>query len=170
MKLSNMVMVGAAHKNVGKTEFCCDLIRKYARHEQVIGIKVTPEDGPVDGDNWQIYEETGEETGKDTTRMLEAGASSVYWVCVQQDFLEEAMEDLLEDLPDGACLVCESTRVRHVIEPGVFVIIRKMAQEGMKPSCEALIDQADQVVVFEANSWDVTPESVSFVDGSWQLD
>ena len=38
----NVLLLGAADRNVGKTEFACQVIRRHAPRWPVYGVKVTP--------------------------------------------------------------------------------------------------------------------------------
>jgi hypothetical protein len=40
-KLHNMLMIGSAGANVGKTELACAIIRRFCKSNPLIGIKVT---------------------------------------------------------------------------------------------------------------------------------
>ena len=90
VRIPGMIMVGAAGRNVGKTEFACSLIRQFGPSRRIIGIKVTTIDSttgpcPHGGDgcgacsslegNYCITEETDSRSNKDTCRMLAAGAN-----------------------------------------------------------------------------------------------
>ena len=41
IKMPGILMVGAADRNAGKTEFACSLIRKFSSSHSIFGIKVT---------------------------------------------------------------------------------------------------------------------------------
>ena len=41
LDLPNMIIVGGAGRNVGKTEFACELIRQSAERHSVVAVKVT---------------------------------------------------------------------------------------------------------------------------------
>ena len=90
-----ILMIGAAARNVGKTEFACRLIAQWKGRQPVVGIKVTTvreRDGrcPRGGEGcgacsslktpYCITEEQNAEGHKDTCRMLRAGADSVFWL------------------------------------------------------------------------------------------
>src|SRR6056297_165204 len=85
----NLLIVGGTGRNVGKTEFVCRLIEKISRTEVVYALKVSaifPDEeiyhGNHDGEEsvHHLFEETRMETGKDTSRMLQAGASRVFYL------------------------------------------------------------------------------------------
>ena len=97
----DILMIGATGRNTGKTTFACEVIRRYSGRHAVVGAnaKVTtiadrrgpcPRGGQGCGvcsslaGDYQITEERAEAGGKDTQRMLAAGAHRAYWlrVCI----------------------------------------------------------------------------------------
>ena len=96
-----MLMVGAAGRNAGKTAFACSVVSRFARGCPVVAVKATSigpgGEGsdhfpPLDGD-YSIVEERDPAGGKDTSRLLAAGAERVYWL--------RALEGHLHRLADG---------------------------------------------------------------------
>jgi hypothetical protein len=149
-----MLLIGAAGRDVGKTEFACELIRRYAAAHPVFGLKITtiqkrdgscPRGGRGCGvcsslkEDFCITEETLAGNGKDTMRMLLAGAKRVYWLRVLQEHLEAGRRRLLEYVPANALVVCESNSARSVLEPGVFLVIREADSTAIKQSCHAVL-------------------------------
>ena len=131
----NMLMIGSAGRNIGKTELACRLIRKFNPRIDIVGIKVTaiqekggkcPRGGEGCGvctslqGNYCITEERSGPPGKDTTKLLEAGAEKVYRLCVLKDHLEEGFVALMESIGDRAISICESNSLRQIVEPGLF--------------------------------------------------
>ncbi len=184
IKRPNILMIGAAGRNVGKTEFACRLIARYAARNLVIGVKVTtikerggrcPRGGDGCGvcssltENYCITTEPPNLKGKDTARMGQAGAESVYWLRVLEDHLEQGVADLLQRLPEEAVVVMESNSARGVLEPGVFLVVRETNASAKKPSCDAVMDQADRVLTFNGSDWDLQPQQCVFVEGRWSL-
>ncbi len=95
IRCPNMLMVGAAGRNLGKTTFICRVIERLSKSQPVVAIKVTAFDD-VDGtiiaetQKCQTYKTldgrfmvTREAEGsdeKDTHRMFHGGAEKVYWL------------------------------------------------------------------------------------------
>ena len=84
-----LLIVGGTARNVGKTEFVCRLITSICRKYPVYGLKVSaifPDEGIYHGNHTddmptrQVVEETRLYTGKDTSRMLQAGARRVFYL------------------------------------------------------------------------------------------
>jgi len=189
IRLPNMLMVGAAARNLGKTTFICGAIDQLSETQSVVAVKVTAFDD-VDG---KIVVETqkcqthktlqgrfmvtqeGEGAGeKDTHRMFHSGAQQVYWLRTLKSALADGMQAVLEQMSaDGipvetACIICESNSARKAVEPGLFVIVR---QEGddFKPSCAEVYDEADRIILFHGDGWDIDPDELGFLDTRWRL-
>lgn len=180
-EMPNMVLIGAAGRNVGKTEFACGLIRGLAGAHAVIGIKVTtirgqgpcPRGaagcgvcGSLQGP-YMVTEETDATLNKDTSRMLRAGASRVLWLRVRRESLEEGVRALLARVPPGTPVVCESNSVREVLKPGCFVVIRAANDPNFKDSCRRVAGLADRTIVFNGAGWNAQPSELVFDQGRW---
>ena len=137
-KLNRILLIGSAGPNIGKTELACAVISKFSQNRDIIGIKVTtikakdgkcPRGGTGCGvcsslkDDFNITEETNSNTGKDTARLLAAGASRVFWLRVMKTSLAEGLNTLLDIIPPDTPLVCESNSLRHVVQPGLFLMV-----------------------------------------------
>ncbi len=111
IRLDGMLMIGSAGANVGKTELACAILRKFSRAgEEIVGIKVTTideKDGqcPRGGEGcgvcsslegvYLITQESDPASGKDTARLLAAGANRVYWLRVLRAHIEQGLTALL---------------------------------------------------------------------------
>lgn len=184
MKYPSMIIVGAASRNAGKTEFACALIRRESAATPVIGVKITAvreaEDTCPRGEKgcglcssfpgqYAVTEETGRGEHKDTQRMLGAGASRVFWLRVRRSGLEDGIADLLRRLPPGLPVVCESNAARKAIEPDLFLMIKAAGVTSVKPSSQAVAALADRLVIFDGRGWDLQPDDVAFAQGRWRL-
>ena len=187
-RAAGMVIVGAAGRNLGKTELACALIRRWADAHDVIGVKVTtvrerggpcPRGGEGCGvcaaleERFCLSEETPaadpDALRKDTQRMLAAGAQRVLWLRVLADHLEEGAAALRERLGEDAICVCESNSLRHVVTPDLFVIVSDPAAKRWKPSAEAVRALADHIVVSDGARFTPTPDQFGLEDGRWSL-
>lgn len=74
MKLQNMLIIGGASRNVGKTELVCSLIKKFSREREIITLKISGIDpgnkSGQDHDQQQV-EDAG--TGNDTMSAQNSG-------------------------------------------------------------------------------------------------
>ena len=183
LKLPNILAIGSAGRNAGKTEFACELIRKYRRRETVIGVKITTiveeRSCPRGGDGcgvcksftgkYSITEERDGPVGKDTVRMMEAGADRVYWLRVRKKHLKEGVFALSQLLDPSACVICESNSARHVLEPGFFMVMKELKSRVIKKTCRDVLKYADKVVTFHGSGWDMSPEDITFAAGKWSF-
>jgi len=126
----NLLLIASTGNKSGKTTLACRIIGQFGI-EGVIGIKITPhfhETTPglvmiSETTGFSIYEETDAGTGKDTSRMLLAGARRVFFAKVTDNDLLPAFKAVLKHIPENAPIVCESPALRYFVEPGIFVIM-----------------------------------------------
>jgi hypothetical protein len=179
-----VIMIGATSRNVGKTEFACQLIHALAQTQSVVGVKITtvaerdgqcPRGGQGCGvcssltESYCITRETSAPAGKDTARLLEAGAAFVFWLRVLKDHLSEGVAALLEQVPAELPIVCESNSARLVLNPGLFVVVKPGQDDGVKPSCQAVITRADTVVTYDGKGWDIQPDRCVWGEHQWSF-
>ncbi len=130
MIIPNLLLIAGMGTKAGKTSLACKLIEQF-RSLNITAIKITPHfhettEGLIsksEGEGFSIYEETNSESSKDTSRMLKAGAGKVYFAKVWDDQLPVVFNKIMELIPVGAPVICESPALRNFVEPGVFVIM-----------------------------------------------
>ena len=179
-----MFMLGSAGRNAGKTELACSLIRRYVRSHEIIGVKITTieeRDGncPRGGEgcgvctslegNFCITEERGASPGKDTTRMLQAGASRVFWLRCLSSHLREGTMALLERTGRDSVFVCESNSLRQVVRPGVFVVVKDRQSQTFKKSAKNVLHNADRIVLSDGNDLGLDMSRIVLSDHGWGL-
>jgi len=126
----NLLLIAGTGNKSGKTTLACRIIGQF-RNEGVIGIKITPhfhETTPglvllSEAVGFSIYEETNAGTGKDTSRMLKAGAKRVFFAKVTDNDILSAFKIIIGYVPENAPIVCESPALRYFTEPGLFIIM-----------------------------------------------
>ena len=184
-RLPGWLIVGAAARNAGKTEFACALIKEFHRRHAVVGVKVTaitdgeskcPRGGEgcgvcaaFEGD-FHIVEETGEARGKDTARMLESGASRVFWIRCRRQRIHAALKALAPRLGPGVLVVAESNSLARAIEPDLFLMVKDARCSSVKASAAEVMPLANRVVVSTDGVFDLSPRRhLAVVDGAWHL-
>ena len=180
----DLLMVGGTGRNSGKTELACRIIARHAPSEPVVGLKVTAVDRtdghcPHGGDGcgvcsslevpWIVSEELDRRPTKDSCRMLASGALRVFWLRSLRAQLHRGAADLLSYVPRGWVGVCESTSLRQLVEPGLFLMVRSPDGSSDKASARKVAHLADRVVVSNGRSFDLELDRISVVDGRWVL-
>src|ERR1700757_3065640 len=107
--LWRLIVVGGHTRRIGKTQLVCDVIRAFPRVEWIAG-KITQYGHGVcarNGENcdcapeehsfaldWEMHADTG----TDSARFLQAGASRSFWLRTKQGYLAEGLPLLREAL------------------------------------------------------------------------
>ena len=127
-KMTNLLIVAGAGRNVGKTEFVCRLIARISRQLEVYGLKVSavhPDEAIHHGDHstqpftTNLYEESSFDLDKDTSRMLRAGAKKVYYLQGDDEQIRTGFEQFQRRVPVSAPIVCESSSLWKYVQPGL---------------------------------------------------
>lgn len=184
LKLDGMLMIGSAGANVGKTELACALIKKFGKSRDIVGIKVTtikakdgrcPRGGygcgvcsSLEGD-FHITQETNKASGKDTGRLLAAGASEVLWLRVLKTHLQEGLMALLDVIGPDAVSVCESNSLREVVEPGLFLMVKGNKGKKWKSSADEVKEYADKIIVSNDSGFIFDLDRIKLIDGKWKM-
>jgi len=184
IKLDGMLMIGSAGANIGKTELACALLNKFSKNHNIVGIKVTTikdKDGqcPRGGEgcgvcsslegNFCITEETNKSSGKDTARLLEAGANRVFWIRVLKEHLVEGINAMLDVIGPEAVSICESNSLRKVVEPGLFLMVGNNDSEVWKNSAQQVREYADRMARPDGSGFDFDLNGIKLIDGKWTL-
>ena len=184
VRLENMLMIGSSGSNVGKTELACALLRRFAGRRRIVGVKVTtiasgerscPRGGQGCGvcssmeGEYRITEEADHGSGKDTERLLAAGADKVYWLRVLRTHLQEGLAALLETVGRDAVMICESNSLRQVVEPGLFLMVESTAGKPWKRSAELVRKHADRIVRSDGSRFDLDLERIQLAAARWLL-
>lgn len=175
---TNMVIVGGAGRNVGKTEFVCRLIQKFSGAMDIFGLKVSsiyPDEQIFHGDHSQdnekncLFEETRTAGTKDTSRMLRAGARRVFYLRSDDRSIASAFAEFRKKLPRDAVVICESNSLMDIVRPGLFLVV-KSVDGKVKPRALPLLETADAVIVSDRRSGFTDIEKISFLPGAgWKI-
>lgn len=180
----NMLLIGAADRNVGKTTFACALIRRFV-DIPVSAAKVTaiqernglcPRGGKgcgvctsLEGD-YCITGETCTDGVKDTQRLLASGAQQVLWLRVLRQKLQEGAQELLEKIGKDTPFICESNSLRHAVVPGLFLMLKNPENQKMKQTAADVQHHADCFVYSDGQHFQFEFERLSLKENTWRLD
>ncbi len=175
----NILLIGGAARNVGKTTFSTSVIKHFSRFHSIIGLKVKtirPGDERYHGkrsklsnSNFLIREESflSEE---DTGKMFSAGAKRVFYIKTKQQAIFEAIQTLFNEIGQEHLIVCESNSLREFINPALFLLIRsKTGEEHPKHHALKLEQLADRIIWSDGQQFDFLPEHITIIDNKWEL-
>lgn len=172
MIIPNLLIIAGTGNKSGKTSMACRIIEQF-RHLGIISVKITPhfhETTPglvliSEKTGYSVYEETNSDISKDTSRMLKAGASKVYFAKVRESSLHDAFKEIIRHVPSGTPLICESPALRRYIEPGIFIIMTSLAKDNQK-DIKSLLDlpHVDFNLDYLARNKDLP---IAFSNGKW---
>jgi hypothetical protein len=175
-QLNNLLMIAGTGRNVGKTMLACKLIGQFS-HQDVVGIKVSPHfhqqaEGQkilVQRPDFMIIEETSASTSKDSSRMLQAGASKVYYIQTHDRIIGEPFRIILSMLPENQPVICESGALLAYAKPALFFLVYKNGGVQTKPGLDSIDYDHDQKIAFDGEGFDFNFEKIRFEDHSWVL-
>jgi len=149
-KNKKLILVSGTGRNSGKTTLICKIISQLKNTHDVYALKITTHQHGTNkhmpdfrGDGYAIWIEHAAPKGKDTWRMIQAGARLVFYIECQPDKMQEAYEIVIGYLPENSFIVCESGGLRQNVFPALFIMANN--EQLPKASSEALLSYADEV-------------------------
>lgn len=172
MFIPNLLLIAGTGTKSGKTSMACRIIEQF-KNLNITAIKISPhfhETTPglktiYNEKGYSVYEETNSNSTKDTSRMLQSGAYKVYFSKVLDDQLQFVFDKIMELIPEGTPIVCESPALRNFIEPGFFIIMSSETTDKRKnisslqqlPHLMFKLEELDRMrsipVLFENGKW-----------------
>jgi molybdenum cofactor guanylyltransferase len=183
-RLPGWLVIGATGRNSGKSDLACAVIARLHQAYPIVGVKVTTIAGeertcPRGGEGcgacrglegeFEIRDERGDQPGKDTTRMLEAGARHAFWVRSRSGGLRAALAALSPRLGRGTLVVAESNSLVAEAKPDLFLMVSPAGAIAVKPTARIVLPFAQRVVVSRDRAFDLDPRHLAVVDGEWHL-
>lgn len=173
----NLLLIAGTGRNTGKTSLACSIIKKISKKTQLVGLKISPHfhgetEGLIrrySGEGFNIYEETSKRTGKDSSLMLNAGASRVYYIETEDNHLLLAFEHLQSILDTNIPLVCESPGLGKLIKAGVFIITDHNNNQKKKKDILQLKEIADIWINDFKREENALLEMIKFSESEWKL-
>jgi hypothetical protein len=172
-----LLLVGGAGRNVGKTEFVCRLIKKIALDHCVYALKVSaiyPDERLYHGDHSTdqtgsaLFEETSSGTTKDTSRMLRAGATGVFYLRSDDGSILNQYKAFRSKIPADTLVICESNSLGQFVNPALYIMVKSSNGE-VKPRALPQLERADLVVVSDGISGFPEIAGIHVVQGLWSL-
>lgn len=177
IKMPELLLIAGTGRNSGKTTLVCRIIQKNCTHFPIVAIKITPhfhqkmDSGTIviERDDLIIIDEADPETGKDSALMLKAGAIKSYFVMAKDAQLKEAINLIINIIPDKIPVICESGGLRHWVEPGVFLIMNRSDNNTFKPGVEDLKTIADRWITFDGKEIGFDVNTINYSENKWNI-
>lgn len=171
-----LLLIAGTGRNSGKTTLACNIIHNFTFHKPV-AIKISPHfhmgasglDIITQNKGYNIYRENSSTSGKDSARMLKAGAEAVYYMEVLDNNLLEAFQYLMKKIPNNVPVVCESPALRKFINPGIFLIADSPYTLNKKKDVLGWKDRADYFLNSDIDDPEKLSELLHFNSLGWSM-
>ena len=153
-RCANLAIVAGTGRNVGKTAFACGIISTFCTQTELYGLKVSsiqPDEGIYHGEHsgcdarGVLVEETRSDLDKDTSRMVRAGATRVFYLRGDDEQILTGFDAFLSRIPPHAAVVCESGSLWRFVEPGLLIMVT-MRGRPVKPRARVLAERASMII------------------------
>ena len=137
-----IIGIGGGHSGAGKTTIACEILKKVEGWGAIKFTKTSLYSSIIDD------QEVLSEKGKDTGRLLEAGAGKVLWVQSSGDEMAETASMAVQMLSNLPGIVVEGNSMIEVLTPDVVVFVAG-SKGRFKPGAERVLRMSDIVVTDE---------------------
>lgn len=126
----HILIIAGTGRKVGKTALACAILQQGILHHEVVAVKITPHHHPdpegmvllQQNEGWSLYQQV-EVFGRDSSRMLAAGASTVYLVQSPTEKIPDAFGEILLRHDPGTLFLFESGGLHQFIAPGLLLMV-----------------------------------------------
>lgn len=140
MSQPNWIFISGVGKNTGKTTLASGLIEEISIRQKVIAVKTSSHfHQPTKGllllhknKGYRIFEEMDQSSGKDTSKMLNAGADRAFLIETQEGMLLPAFTWLRDNVRIGSAVICESTGLAQLVHGAVQFYLTPVDEEPMQ--------------------------------------
>jgi LAO/AO transport system kinase len=146
-----VIGIGGAYSGVGKTAVATHILNKVKNWGAIKYTRTSLYSSIIDD------AEIISEKGKDTKRLLDAGAKKVLWVQSPFSEIGEILPIALEMLTHLSGIIVEGNSAIRIINPDIVVFVSGNEQGKRKKNSEKLLEVAD-IVIFENEPPVGTPE------------
>jgi len=150
-----IIGIGGGHSGAGKTTIACEILKKVEGWGAIKFTKTSFHSSITDD------QEVISAKGKDTGRLLEAGAEKVLWVQSSGDELAETASMAVQMLSNLPGIVVEGNSMIEVLIPDIVVFVAGVS-ERFKPGAERLLSMADIVITDEESPQGVPERAERF--------
>ena len=99
--------------------------------------------------------------------MLLAGASEVYYLQCTDEYLNQALNIIIDTVPRNSNFIFESGGIRKIIEPDLFIMIKSKNYNNEKPNANNYLQIADITITSENNSHNLDYKNIVLSKNGW---
>jgi hypothetical protein len=175
MESPRMLIIAGTGRESGKTTLACRIIQNFCSSRTIVAVKISPHlhrmeaGGRIVFRNNVLYiaEETDAATGKDSSRMLAAGAQRSFFVVCEEEKLTESIRRIGAICGEDSYLICESGGLRRWIEPGLFLIVSSGVQKNSKPIAREMLEFEHLPISFDGVNFSFDLNRITIRDNRW---
>jgi hypothetical protein len=177
MKLPRLLLIAGTGRNAGKTTLACKIIQKFSAMRPIVALKIsqhkhnTEPGGKIIANSKGLYieEETNAGTGKDSSRMLAAGAERSFFIISSGEKHLHAIHQIMEITEKDSMLICESGGLRKWVEPGLLILVSSIGQTGEKQAFPEMIKYEHILFRFDGIGFGSEFSRIAIGDSSWKI-
>ncbi len=166
--IPSLLVISGNKKNIGKTWLACKIIEKFSEFHPVIAMKISQHfhnnmhEFQKLGNNFYLDEEKKQKTGKDSSKMLDAGAAHSFYIESSDVGLANNIEKINEIIRNRPC-ICESGGIINYVKPSLFLYIDTPGGNKnmeIRNKADIILDNHDGKVYFDLSN-------LNYKKGSW---
>jgi molybdopterin-guanine dinucleotide biosynthesis protein len=161
-------LIGGTGRNVGKTTLVCDIISHFSQKQDIVGLKITNHFHAGLYDTFFLHEEKKTDGTKDSSRMLNAGATKVFYIESEAGNLETAFLEFSKKVKPRQLIVCESNGLSELVNPGVYLMVDRVGNQENKSSALKAMSKVDAVVEMKNGGFQHVLKRLSLGEKYWQ--
>lgn len=173
----SILTIAGEGRNVGKTLLACNIISKFSRQYNIIGLKITAHKHRDTGDAKIVYqqgetsllEETNQQSNKDTARMLAAGANRSFLLQTSESAIEDALIIFLSMIKKGSLIVCESGMLGTMNSKGLNLFVRQLNCQVSVIDKKISGSEINRIVTYTVNGFDIDLNKLVIENNHWKL-
>jgi Ni2+-binding GTPase involved in maturation of urease and hydrogenase len=166
--IPQLLLIAGNGRNSGKTTLACRLISKFCGQVPIVAVKISPH-AHNGVRNFTIFEETDKSSGKDSARMLEAGATRAVYVTCSDEDIEAVVPEIKHLADQQSFIICESGGLRKAVEPGLFIIVNAAENREIKQSLTPLIDFNHVWMTFDGKNYEPEADKIIIENDKWKM-
>jgi cephalosporin hydroxylase len=166
LKIPRLLLIAGNGRNSGKTLFACSVISNLCKEIMIIAVKISPHSYAADAKNaiipgvFSVTEETSVLSGKDSSRMLAAGAVRSIFITADDSHLTDVVDLLKKLAVSGSYIVCESGGLSSFIKPGLFIIVNRNDNRVIKHRLREYLENEHTMVTFNGERFNPDPREI----------